>query len=48
MTTWGWIIMVASVGSVTTLFAWCIWKVLSIHGETEHLHGSANIDKGED
>jgi hypothetical protein len=48
MTTSGWLIMLTSVGSVTLLFAWCIWKVLATHGEAEHLHGSTNIDKGED
>ena len=39
MTTGGWIIMLISVGTVVTLFSWCICKVLSISGETEHLHG---------
>jgi heme/copper-type cytochrome/quinol oxidase subunit 2 len=48
MTFWGWIIMLVSVLSVTLLFGWCIWKVLTTRGETEHLHGSTNIDKGED
>jgi hypothetical protein len=28
MSTGGWIIMILSVGSVTTLFAWCVYKVL--------------------
>lgn len=31
--------MLLSVGSVSLLFAWCIFKVLSTPGETEHLHG---------
>ncbi|ADE53269.1 hypothetical protein Caka_0243 [Coraliomargarita akajimensis DSM 45221] len=31
--------MALSVGSVVTLFSWCIYKVLSIPEETEHLHG---------
>jgi len=35
----GWIIMILSVGSVTTLFVWCIWKVLSTEGEEKKLHG---------
>lgn len=48
MTTWGWIIMLASVGSVTVLFGWCIVKVLTTPEETEHLRGNVNIDKGED
>jgi hypothetical protein len=32
-------VMILSVGSVVTLFAWCIWKVLSIPEETEKIHG---------
>ena len=39
MNTGGWIIMLLSVGSVTVLFAWCIYKVLATPGETEHMHG---------
>jgi hypothetical protein len=35
----GWIVLVVSVGTVTVLFAWCIWKVLRTPGETDHLHG---------
>ncbi|GAB4270395.1 MAG: hypothetical protein Tsb0018_02540 [Opitutales bacterium] len=31
--------MLISVSTVTLLFAWCIYKVLSIPGETEHMHG---------
>jgi hypothetical protein len=39
MSTWGWIIMALSVGSVTALFAWCIWKVMTLPGQTDQLHG---------
>jgi hypothetical protein len=39
MTTGGWIIMLLSVGAVTVLFLWCIWRVLRTPGETEKLHG---------
>lgn len=39
MTLGGWLIMLVSVGSVTILFIWCIWKVLTTPGETEHMHG---------
>jgi hypothetical protein len=35
----GWIIMLLSVGTVSLLFGWCIWKVLTTPGETEHIHG---------
>jgi hypothetical protein len=33
MTTGGWINMILSVGFVTTLFSWCIWRILR---EPEH------------
>jgi hypothetical protein len=39
MTPGGWIVMILSVGSVTVLFLWCLWKVLSTPEETEKLHG---------
>jgi heme/copper-type cytochrome/quinol oxidase subunit 2 len=39
MTTSGWIIMILSVGIVTVLFVWCIWKVLTTPGEEEKMHG---------
>ena len=35
----GWLIMLLSVGTVTVLFTWCIYKVLSTPGETDHIHG---------
>lgn len=35
----GWLIMIVSVGSVTGLFAWCIYKVLVTPGESDHIHG---------
>lgn len=39
MTTGGIVIMILSVGTVTTLFGWCIWKVLTTPSETEKVHG---------
>lgn len=39
MTTSGLIVMLLSVGIVTVLFAWCIWKVLTTPNETEKIHG---------
>lgn len=39
MTLGGWIIMLISVGTVTGVFVWCIWKVLRTPGESEHVHG---------
>ena len=44
MNTGGWIIMLLSVGFVTGLLAWCIWKVLSTPGETQRLHSQADIE----
>ena len=39
MTTGGFVIMTISVSTVTLLFAWCIYKVISTPGETERMHG---------
>ncbi len=39
MTIGGWIVMILSVGGVTSLLAWCIYKVLTTPGESERLHG---------
>lgn len=39
MTPGGWIIMLLSVGSVITLFVWCLYKVLSTPEEVEKVHG---------
>ena len=38
MTTSGLIIMASSVGTVTLLFSWCVWKVLTTPDEAEKLH----------
>lgn len=38
MTTSGLLIMTLSVGIVTLLFGWCVWKVLTTPQETEKLH----------
>jgi len=39
MTLGGWIIMLVSVGSVTALFCWGIFKVLTTPEEEEKIHG---------
>jgi len=39
MTAGGWITMIVSVGFVTGLLAWCIYKVMTTSGETEKMHG---------
>jgi hypothetical protein len=39
MTTGGWIVMTLSVGFVTGLFAWCLYRVLS-GGQPDHGHAA--------
>ncbi len=39
MTIGGWIILTVSVGTVTALFIWCIFKVIRTPDETKHMHG---------
>lgn len=39
----GWIIMLCSVGAVTLLFVWCLYRVLSHKTPPETLHGIDNI-----
>ena len=39
MTTAGWIVMIFSTGTVSLLFIWCIYKIISTPGGTEHMHG---------
>ena len=44
MTPAGWIIMVLCVTGMTGLLAWCIYKVVTTPGSTEHLHSQADIE----
>ncbi|MEX0331150.1 MAG: hypothetical protein AB3N64_06975 [Puniceicoccaceae bacterium] len=39
MNSGGWFIMFLSVGTVSLLFVYCIYRVLTTPGETEKLHG---------
>lgn len=39
MTLGGWIVMSLSVGTVTALFAWCVWMVLRQPERAERIHG---------
>jgi hypothetical protein len=39
MTLAGWLIMAISVGLVTALLIWCVYKVLTVPNETERVHG---------
>jgi hypothetical protein len=45
MTTAGWIIMLVSVGAVTSLFVWCLYRVLAHKPKPppEKLHGIDDI-----
>ncbi len=44
MTLYGWIIMIISVGFVTGLFLWCMFRVLAYKPPTNKLHGIDDID----
>jgi len=44
MTVGGWIVMLLSVGGVTSLLGWCIYKVVSTPGSSGHLHAQADIE----
>lgn len=48
MTAGGWLMMILAIGGMTSLLIWCIWKVLSTPGSTEHLHSPSDIDLGDD
>ena len=47
MTAAGWIIMLSSVGAVTLLFVWCLWRVLAHKPSPEKLHGIDDIPTGD-
>jgi hypothetical protein len=44
MTVGGWIVMALSVGFVTWLLAWCLYKVATTSGTAEQIHSPADID----
>jgi hypothetical protein len=44
MTLGGWITMALSVGFVTSLFGWCIYRVLTSKGALDRLHSLDDID----
>lgn len=48
MTLAGWMVMGFAVTGMTTLLVWCVWKVISTPGSTEHLHSPADIDPEDD
>jgi heme/copper-type cytochrome/quinol oxidase subunit 2 len=48
MTTAGWFVMSFAVLGMTGLLIWCMWKVLSTPGATEHLHSPSDIEPDDD
>jgi hypothetical protein len=48
MTAGGWLVMILAIGGMTGLLVWCVWKVVSTPGSTEHLHSPADIDPHDD
>lgn len=44
LTIGGWFTMVMSVGFVTGLFAWCIWRVVRAPDASEHMHSQMDIE----
>jgi hypothetical protein len=40
----GWIIMTLAVSGITGLLGWCIYKVVSTPGSSEHIHAQTDID----
>jgi hypothetical protein len=42
MNTAGILLMSVSVGSVTVLFVWCLWRVFT--RKPDHIHGIEDID----
>jgi len=44
MTLSGWVVMIVSVGAVTGLLAWCIYRVLKEPEAPERLHAPDEID----
>ncbi len=47
MTTDGWMVMALSVGGTTSLFVWCIVKVLATPQASEHLAAPVEADPGD-
>jgi hypothetical protein len=39
----GWVVMLLSVGFVTLLLAWCIWRVMG-ESNSRKVHGQIDID----
>ena len=44
MTVGGWILMVMSVGGAVSFLTWCLVKLFSTPGSSEHIHSQADIE----
>jgi hypothetical protein len=44
MTAGGWLLLVVSCGTVTSLVAWCFWKVLTLPRPCDDPHAPLDID----
>lgn len=44
LTPGGWAVMLLSVGFVTLLTAWCVYKVLTTQPDEQHVHAPPVID----
>lgn len=44
MSAGGWIIMLVSVGIMTSLLSWCIFRIVATPASSEHLHSQADIE----
>ena len=44
MTLGGWITLALSVGFVTSMLAWCVYKVLSTPGTSRTIHSQTDIE----
>jgi hypothetical protein len=43
MTLGGWIMLLLAVGGMTIFLLWCIYKVITTPGASEHVHSQADI-----
>ena len=43
MTGGGWTMMLLSVGGISLLLGWCVYKVIATPGASAHMHSQADI-----
>ena len=39
----GWTLLIIAIGGITSLMAWCIYKVVTVNHPEEHLHTQSDI-----